>query len=175
MKTMTLALLIALAIPATSALAHGPGGHGAAEHKAGALSVTEAFARATTPMAKVGGAYLSITNTGSADDRLIDARSPAGAEVQIHTSEEKDGVMSMRRLTDGLLVPAGQTVALAPGGHHLMIMGLTAPLVAGEHVEITLQFEKAGEITLPFDIRAMGAAGGAGHDHAAPGHGEAKE
>lgn len=170
MKNIALSLLIALAMPATAALAHGPHGHADAKQQIGDLTVSEAFARATPPRAPVGGAYFAVTNAGTTDDRLIDARSPAGAEVQIHTTSEKDGVMSMRRITDGLPVPAGQTVTLAPGGMHLMVMGLTAPLVAGEHVEITLQFEHAGEITLPFEIRALTARGAAGgHDQ----HGEA--
>jgi copper(I)-binding protein len=72
-------------------------------------------------------------------------------------------VMRMRELEKGLEIPAGGTVTLAPGGFHLMLIGLTAPLKAGTRVPVTLVFEKAGSIDIELDVQAMGST--------APAHG----
>lgn len=142
-------------------------GHSAAQVQVGDLMLTGAFTRATLPRAPVGGAFVTITNQGSVDDRLISATAPVGSEVQIHEMAHANGVMTMRPLADGLPIPAGSVVDLAPGGYHLMLMGLTEPLVQGETLDITLRFEQAGDVTLPFAIGAINAAGGMGHS----GHG----
>ncbi len=143
--------------------------------QAGDLHISGAFARATLPRAPVGGAYLTIRNDGAEDDRLTGATAAVAGEVQVHTMEHKDGVMTMRQLRDGLVIPAGQSVTLEPGGFHLMLMGLTEPLVEGQRVEMQLHFEKAGAATVGFDIVALNArttagADQGGHDHS-HGHG----
>ena len=69
------------------------------------------------------------------------------------------GVMTMRAVEGGLSIEPGRTVKFAPGGLHLMIVGLATPLVRGDKVPVTLRFEKAGEITVSFDVQAMGATG----------------
>ena len=66
--------------------------------------------------------------------------------------------MTMRPVEGGLPIEAGHTVKFAPGGLHLMIIGFTAPLMQGDKLPITLKFEKAGEIAVSFDVRAMGAS-----------------
>lgn len=166
MKRFLHACLLGTTLAATPLWAdqHDPS---ATQVQAGDLMLTGAFTRATLPRAPVGGAFVTITNQGSVDDRLISATAPVGSEVQIHTIAHSDGVMTMRQLPDGLPIPAGQSVALEPGGHHLMLMGLTEPLVQGETLDITLRFEQAGDVTLPFAIGAINAAGGTGHS----GHG----
>ena len=73
--------------------------------------------------------------------------------VQLHTVEESDGVASMRPV-EGVDVPAGKTVVLAPQGTHIMLMGLAQPLVAGETFPLTLRFEKAGELGITVVVRA---------------------
>jgi copper(I)-binding protein len=71
----------------------------------------------------------------------------------------KDGVMTMRPVEGGLVIAPGQTVALAPGGYHLMLMGLKEPLQQGRPVGVTLEFEKAGKVAVDLDVLGVGAQG----------------
>lgn len=128
----------------------------------GDLSLSGAWARETLPAAPVGGAYLRVVNAGAAD-RLISVRSDHAKEVQLHLSEEENGVMKMRHLPEPLELPGAARTDLKPGGLHLMLMGLEAPLVAGGVVDVTLTFEKAGEITLPFEIRLVSGKAAPNH------------
>lgn len=149
-----------------------PGGHHghhaaapeAAEVRLGDLAVTAAYSRATAPHAPVGGGYLTVTNAGPSDDRLVSARSPAAGRVEIHEMKMEGEVMRMRELGDGLPLPAGARVELKPGGTHLMLMELKAPLVEGETVPVTLTFEKAGEVAVELAVGPMNAKG-AEHAH----------
>lgn len=143
---------------------------------AGALSIEQPWARATPPAAKVGGGYLVITNTGETDDRLVSASADYAARVEIHEMSMVNDVMRMRPLKDGLTLPAGATVALQPGGFHIMLMGLKEPLVEGERRPLTLVFETAGAVTVDLTVESMrarepGNAGSAAMDHGARGHG----
>lgn len=131
--------------------------------KLGDLEIAGAFARATRPNAPGAGGVLSVTNHGAADDRLISARSDAAGRVEIHEMVMQGDVMRMRPLADGLPIPAGETVALKPGGFHLMFMDLRGPLVEGQAATITLVFEKAGAVEFTLPIRARDATGGHGH------------
>lgn len=133
-----------------AALAHG--------YKLGELEIGHPWTRATAPTAPAGGGFLKITNTGTTPDRLIAARSPASQQVQIHEMKMDGNIMRMRELAQGLEIPAGATVMLAPGGFHLMLMGLTAPLEKGKKVMLTLVFERAGSIDVELVVEAMGAA-----------------
>jgi copper(I)-binding protein len=124
---------------------------------AGPPSVSDSWARATPPGVSVGAVYLTI-NGGSADDRLVGASTERASMVQLHTIEESDGVTAMRHV-DGVAVPARSQVVLAPNGTHIMLMGLTGPLVAGETFPLGLRFEKAGEQTVRVVVRAAGEQG----------------
>ena len=124
---------------------------------AGAPSVSGAWARATPPGVSVGAAYLTIAG-GSTDDRLAGASTDRASMVQLHTVEESNGVAAMRE-TEGVPVPAGKRVVLAPGGTHIMLMGLSAPLVAGESFPLDLRFEKAGQQTVQVTVLDAGAPG----------------
>jgi copper(I)-binding protein len=123
-------------------------------------TVTQAWARATPPGLTVGAAYLALTG-GSGPDRLVGASSPRASMVQIHVIVESNGVAGMREV-DGVDVPAGRTVVLAPGGTHLMLMGLDGPLVAGQDLPLTLEFEHAGRIDVVAKVRPAGDPGPAG-------------
>ena len=118
-------------------------------------AITTAFAwvRAAPAGATAGAAYLSITNTGSAPDRLIGGSSPVASAVELHEMNMDGGVMRMRPVTGGLAIPAGRTIALKPGGYHIMLIGLKAPLTAGTMVPLTLRFEKAGVVKLQVPVR----------------------
>lgn len=99
--------------------------------------------------------YGAITNRGRAADRLIAAASPVAAKVSIHESRSDHGVMSMRALS-GISIPAGSTVALAPGGLHLMLEGLKRPSTVGGRVPITLTFARAGAVRAELAVRIAG-------------------
>lgn len=126
---------------------------------AGTLVIDQPWSRQTAPTQKVGGGFLTITNKGKADDRLISATSPVASEVQMHMMSMTGGVMRMREIKNGIAVPAGQSVALKPGGHHLMFMGLKRPLRLGESFPVTLRFERQGMVTVRFKVAPVGAAG----------------
>lgn len=129
----------------------------------GNIEITAPFIRATLPNAPVAGGFLTLTNTGTEDDRLLDVTSAIAKDGQIHEMAMEGDVMKMRQLTEGLVIPAGETVALEPGGYHLMFMGLNQPLVEGETVSVTLTFEKADEITIDLPVAGTAADAPAGH------------
>lgn len=125
------------------------------------ISVTNARAFETAATAMAGGGFLDITNSGTTDDTLIGV-SGDFPRVEIHTTEMTDDVARMMKV-DSITIPAGETFTLAPGGFHVMFMGLQGdPFEIGETVAATLIFEKAGEVPVTFSVikREM-----AGHDH----------
>lgn len=134
----------------------------------GDLTITGGFTRATLPNAPVGGGYITISNAGTEADRLVSASSPISEVTQLHEMKMEGDVMKMKELENGIDIPAGETVTLAPGGLHIMFMGLTQSLVEGEKVPVTLTFEKAGTVEIELSIAGMAAKGPA-MDHA--GHG----
>jgi periplasmic copper chaperone A len=143
----------------------------AAAEQPGEVTVANAWARATPGGAKNGAVYMSITAEPGAGDRLVAAKSEAARSVELHISDHEGGVVRMRRL-DALEVPAGQTVRLSPGGHHLMLLDLKQPLKTGDRVKLTLVFEKAGELTVEASIRALSSSRPPSSDpHAGPGSG----
>jgi copper(I)-binding protein len=137
----------------------------AQEVKAGDLVITQAWSRATPGGAKIGGGYLTIENKGSAPDRLIGGSGDIAGKIEVHEMSMNSGVMTMRPLDKGLTIEPGKTVKLSPGGLHLMLFDLKAPLKQGDKVPITLEFEKAGKVTLSLDVQSLGAQGPAGVDH----------
>jgi copper(I)-binding protein len=123
----------------------------------GKISIEQPWSRATPPGAKIGVGYLTIRNAGSDADRLVSATSPAAGKVEVHEMTMNNGVMTMRQTTGGVPIPAGKTVALAPGGYHMMFVGLKAPLQQGKTLAATLTFEKAGKVEVTFPIEGVGA------------------
>ncbi len=128
----------------------------------GDLTIEAPFAFATLPNQPVAGGFMAITNAGDAPDTLIAASSPAAGRMEIHEMAMDGDVMRMREIEGGLVIPAGETVKLEPGGFHVMFMELSDPMVAGEMTDVTLTFEDAGEVTLTFPVvkRPMGAGHG---------------
>ena len=123
----------------------------------GSIEISGGFSRATLPNAPVGGGYITIINTGNEDDTLIGASSPVAENVQLHQMKMEGDVMKMNEMPDGIPVPAGQTVALEPGGMHLMMMGLKEPLVEGAVVPLTLTFAKAGTVEVNLVVGSLNA------------------
>src|SRR5580700_11855812 len=137
----------------------------AEEVRAGDLVITQAWSRATPGGAKVGGGYLTIENKGTAPDRLISGSADVAAKVQVHEMSMNNGVMTMRPIEGGVVIEPGKTVKLAPGGLHLMLLDLKSPLKQGEKLPVTLEFEKAGKVSVVLDIQGIGAMGPAASDH----------
>ncbi len=156
-RSRLLALVLATGLLASPITAHEGHQHGATELTLGSLTLAGFFTKATLPNQPVGAGFLTITNAGTEDDRLIAASSPMAADVQIHEMKMDGDMMKMAELPDGLLIPAGQTVTLAPGGFHLMFMDLTAAFVAGAVVPVSLTFEKAGTIDIELPVLANSA------------------
>lgn len=100
----------------------------------------------------MGAAYMTITNDGDETDRLVSISTDAAEVVEVHEVKMKNNVMEMSPLHDGLEIPAGEEVSLEPGGYHVMLIGITRSLIAGEDFEMTLTFEKAGEVTVTVPI-----------------------
>jgi len=135
-----------------------------AEARAGDLTVSAAWAKATLPNQKTAAAYLTVFNAGSVPDRLVSASSPLAGRVEIHSMAVVDDVMTMRPVPEGLEVPAGGSVALAPGGgFHLMLVEVSGPLVEGATAPLTLTFERAGRLDLTLPVRGAGAGDHKGH------------
>ena len=132
---------------------------GAASAAASPPIVTDAWIRATPPGAVTAAAYLTIASTGAAD-RLVGAETPAAGTVEMHTTAKEAGSQHMMRVAE-LVLPAGGAVRLEPGGQHLMLIDLKAPMVAGTKVALSLRFAEGGtvEIDVPVvDARAQGSA-----------------
>ena len=126
--------------------------------KVGAIDIGNPRARAMVPGAKVGGGYLNLTNTGSADDRLVSITSDRATTTEVHQMSVNNGMMTMRPVNGGLVIPAGQTVELKPGGFHIMFMDVAQPFKQGETIKATLSFEKAGSIDVEFTVSSAGGA-----------------
>jgi copper(I)-binding protein len=121
----------------------------------------DAWARETVAGQSGTAAYATITNRGSGDDQLLGVSAAPPIAASLHETSTQGGVSSMRPLENGLDIPAGSTVALKPGGAHVMISGLTAPLREGDDLKLTLRFERSGDRAI--DFRVASATGTTGH------------
>jgi len=130
------------------------------------IVIADPYARETPPNAKVGGAYMTIMNHGHAN-RLTGARSDAAAMAQIHNHIiDSEGVMRMREVEGGIALGKHESVTLAPGGLHVMLMGLENPLKKGETIAITLEFEDGSTVDVDVPVKSISAAGAEmKHDH----------
>lgn len=156
MLRTAIAAIVLGALAANPAFAH--------SIEVGALTLTDLWTRATPPKAPTGGGYLTITNNGTEADRLVAAASPLAEKGGLHQMTVKDGVMTMRPV-ENIEIPPGGSVALAPGGFHLMFVSLKEPFKQGGKLPVTLTFDKAGTIETFLHIRPIGAPGpGEAHD-----------
>lgn len=143
-------LVVAAALCAsTAALAH--------DYALKNLRIINATARATPPGARTGGAYLTIENRGKGNERLVRVASPVADSAQLHLMRVEGGMMRMRDVTS-VGIPADSAMTLAPGGYHVMLVGLKRPLVAGDTFPLALTFEKAGTIEVMVTVTALDAS-----------------
>jgi copper(I)-binding protein len=116
------------------------------------ITVQQPWARATIGTLRMTAGYFSVANSAAYTDRLLGAESPAAERIELHLVQ--DGAMMM---TEAVEVGPGEAVSFAPGGYHLMIGPLHGPLAEGEALPVTLRFERAGEVTVEFEVEAAGA------------------
>lgn len=121
------------------------------------VEVSQAWSR-PAPQGGNGAGYAVISNRGTTADTLVAASSPVAARIEIHESMVMGGQAMMHPRPGGLPVPAGATVALKPGGWHMMLMGLKQPLKAGDRFPATLTFRKAGKVTVQFSVQTTAPA-----------------
>ena len=150
MKFIILAVALAMA---PAAAAH--------DYRIGSLTIDHPVLRVASPVSKTGAGFMAVTNRGKVADRLVSVTTTASARADLHGTVANGNVMQMRAQAGGVPVPAGATVTFAPGGLHVMFIGLKAPMRETAMLKARLTFEKAGPIDVEFKTET--AAGG--HQH----------
>lgn len=130
------------------------------------IVVEGAFARSTIGASRNGVVYLTVRNGADAADRLVGASTPVAQRAELHFHERDGDVLKMRRI-EAVVLGARATVAFKPGGMHVMLLGLTAPLKEGESFPLTLEFEASGALTVDVPVKSV-AEGATAHQ----GHGD---
>ena len=124
----------------------------------GGVTVSQPWARATIGQTTSGAAYLTLDSSGAETDHLIGVETPAAERADLHGHTMEGDVMKMRPVERIEVAPGSPTV-LQPGGLHIMLFDLEAPLVEGERFPATLIFEKAGRIEIEVQIEGIAASG----------------
>jgi copper(I)-binding protein len=120
---------------------------------AGGVMVKDAYARSSRPNAPTGAAFMMLMNTTDTDIKLIGVRSDAAKRVELHTHIDKgEGVMQMTQIEGGIAILAGESHMMERGGDHVMLMGLNDPLVNGETISVTFEFENADDLTVEIPV-----------------------
>jgi periplasmic copper chaperone A len=128
------------------------------------ITVENAWTRATPPGAKIAAGYMTIRNASSSADKLVGGSSPAAEKVETHVTM-KDGDIARMREVKGYNIPPNDAIELKPGGAHLMLVNVKAPLKEGDVVPLVLKFERSGEVKVDLHVQAMGSSGGAMGNH----------
>jgi hypothetical protein len=144
---------LALAIAALDAPARAAG-----DYDVGSVHISQPWARATPKGARTGAGYMTITNKGTASEKVSCVTDNASTKCEIHSMTMEGGVMKMRPVEGGLEIKPGESVMLKPGGYHVMFRDLKHPLEQGQSVKATLKFENAGSVDVDYPILAIGAA-----------------
>ena len=131
------------------------GADGATEAEGSRISISDGYV--PEPPGDVAAAYLQISNEGDGGDTLLSVRSDGSRLAELHETVMDGASVSMRPV-DALTIPGGQTVALEPGGFHVMLIDPVAPLEEGGQVRLVLTFEAAGEVEVLADVVATGGA-----------------
>lgn len=141
MRSLTLASILALLT--TPAMGH--------DFKVGDLTIAHPFSFETAPTARAGAGYFEVTNTGDTPDRLIAAKADF-PRVMLHQSVMDGDVAKMEHVMGGVEIRPGETLSFAPGGYHVMFMGLSEGFAVGDEINATLVFESAGSIDVVFKV-----------------------
>ena len=148
MKSLLLALALELALVAPAA-AH--------EYRSGQLIISHPVLRVASPVSKTGAGYMTISNNGKVADRLLSVATTAATRSDLHGSFAQGNVMQMRAQAGGVPIPAGGRVAFAPGGLHVMFIGLKSPLPVGTRLKAQLHFQQAGRVNVEFTTQGFGS------------------
>jgi copper(I)-binding protein len=132
----------------------------------GGITVHDAWARASAGGTTTGAAYLTLVG-GDAPDQLVKVDTSVAATAEVHESFTDNGVMKMRA-APSVVIPAGATVTFTPGGYHVMLTGLTQPLIADQGFPITLTFAHAAPVTVEVKVRPLGRAAPKGDNDSMP-------
>lgn len=124
--------------------------------------VSDAWISEAPPVARNNAAYVTLTN-GAAKDALLSAESPVAEVVELHTIGLAGGIMRMQRLPLINLAPS-ETLRMAPGGKHIMLINMKRSLKAGDRVPLTLVFRRAGRVTVEAEVRTLVVESGSAHD-----------
>lgn len=118
------------------------------------IKVVDVYAIAASPSAKAGATFAILHNESEVEVRLTGASSEVAKRIELHTHLMEDGVMKMREVEGGMVIPAHGDLAMHRGHYHIMMMGLTKSLIDGDEFTMTLEFENAAsvEITVPVDL-----------------------
>jgi len=127
------------------------------EVRAGSLLLQQPWARATIGKLRPGAAYLTIINKGKVDDTLVSISTPVSGRAELHLSTMEGGIMKMLPASF-ILIKAGKTVKLAPGGWHIMLMELKKPLNQGDSFPLTFCSKQAGKVTIKMHVAGPGAS-----------------
>ena len=144
-----------------AALAVAAAAHAAPAYRQGTLEIDKPWSRPAAA-GMTGAGFMTVTNRGKAADALVSVESPAARKVEMHRSSMAGGVMKMQR-QDRVALPPGATVTFAPGGHHLMLIGLARPLKSGDRAPATLTFASGAKIKVEFVVGAGAAPAAHGH------------
>lgn len=121
--------------------------------------------RASSSPAGTGAVYLTVADTGGEGDRLVGVSTPAAESATLHESVDQEGVHRMVERPEGFEVPAGGSLELAPGGKHVMLMGLADGAAADGSLPLTLTFVGAGEVTVEVPVAGPGGMDRGETDH----------
>ena len=116
------------------------------------ITIDNAWVRPSIGNLPNSAGYMTIHNGGNGLDRLINISGEIADRIEIHVHSKDGDIMRMRKVSDGVVVPAGGEVSFEPGGFHIMILGVRHKLIAGDHIELKLQFENSGAMTVPFKV-----------------------
>ncbi|MCP5230948.1 MAG: copper chaperone PCu(A)C [Zoogloeaceae bacterium] len=130
----------------------------AADSAADRIEISDAWARAMPPMQPTSAMFLTLKNKDAVEHALIAADSDVARSVELHTHIMEEGVARMRQV-ERIDIPANGSASLAPGGFHVMLIGLHAPLKEGEALSATLTFEDGSTKTLAVPIRGLSYKG----------------
>jgi copper(I)-binding protein len=129
------------------------------EVKQGDLVISQPWSRAAPAGAELANGYLTIENKGTAADRLVSASTDAAEKIEIQKTSMSGGATMAEAVAGGLAIPAGEKVVLAPGAYKLALLKLKSKLKKGTKVAVTLEFEKAGKVEVPFEVLSAAAKG----------------
>ncbi len=144
----------AMAALAVIALASLPWAHG---HRVGDIAIDRVWGRAAADSDSAAAAFMTLTNTGMTEDRLVSVATEIADVAELYAVRLEGGDILLRRV-EALTMPGGATVQMQPGGLHVMLTGLRTPMPEGETFPLTLNFERAGAITIAAHVFGAAAA-----------------